>query len=80
MLTKEAYFVIIEDANTEKRQPCRCWEVLAKEYIVFSLDFQKMATKKFTDETTFSNAFVEKLFIALKDADTNEENGLRNNC
>ena len=73
-----SYFVINRGRQYGKTTTLQVLgKYLAKEYIVFSLDFQKMATKKFTDETTFTNAFVEKLFIALKDADTNEEKWIK---
>jgi len=73
-----SYFVINRGRQYGKTTTLQVLgKYLAKVYIVFSLDFQKMATKKFTDETTFSNAFVEKLFIALKDADTNEEKWIK---
>lgn len=73
-----SYFVINRGRQYGKTTTLQALrKYLAKEYIVFSLDFQKMATKKFTDEITFANGFVEKLLIALKDAKSNDENWIK---
>ncbi|MDE7478758.1 MAG: ATP-binding protein [Lachnospiraceae bacterium] len=46
---------------------------LSKEYIVFSLDFQRLGTKDFTDEITFSHSFIDMISTALRNVEEKEE-------
>ena len=49
---------------------------LKDDYTVLSLDFQEIATQKFSDETIFSKAFVDKLRKALRNAEAEDKETL----
>ncbi|MDE7478757.1 MAG: AAA-like domain-containing protein [Lachnospiraceae bacterium] len=46
---------------------------LAKEYMVFSLDFQRLGTKDFTDEITFSRSFIDMISTVLRNVEEKED-------
>lgn len=68
-----SYFVINRGRQYGKTTTLQALEkYLSKDYIVLPLDFQKMASKKFADESSFARSFAEKLLTALRNAESND--------
>lgn len=64
---RKKYFVINRGRQYGKTTTLKALaKELVKDYLVFSLDFQKFETGNFKDARTFSKAFVDKLLIALE--------------
>ena len=69
------YFVINRGRQYGKTTTLKALaKYLEKDYIIFSLDFQKLTTANFENETAFSKAFAKKLASALLTAPS-ESNG-----
>lgn len=67
LIDREKYFVINRGRQYGKTTTLAALEdYLQEEYIVISLDFQLMGTEDFTDEETFSRAFIEDISAAVK--------------
>lgn len=66
-----SYFVINKGRQYGKTTTLRALEEYLKEdYIVLSLDFQRLGTEDFTDESTFARAFTEVLIAAFPSGET----------
>lgn len=69
-----SYFAINRGRQFGKTTTLRALEEYLKdEYVVLSLDFQEIGTKKFGDETIFSKAFAAKLRRSLQSTETEEK-------
>lgn len=69
-----SYFAINRGRQFGKTTTLRALEEYLKdEYVVMSLDFQEIGTKKFGDETIFSKAFAAKLRRSLQSTETEEK-------
>ena len=63
----EEYFIINRGRQYGKTTTLKALaKYLKKDYIIFSLDFQKLATANFENETAFSRAFAQSLSAALR--------------
>ena len=63
----EEYFIINRGRQYGKTTTLKALaKYLEKDYIIFSLDFQKLATANFENETAFSRAFAQSLSAALR--------------
>lgn len=72
-----SYFVINRGRQYGKTTTLRALEEYLKdEYLVLSLDFQEISSKKFSDETMFSKAFADKFRHALQNTDKDYKNNL----
>jgi len=72
------YFVINKGRQYGKTTTLQALEgYLLKDYVVFSLDFQKIATKKFMDETAFSKALAEKFLMTLRNTESDNERKIK---
>ena len=78
LVDRKKYFVINKGRQFGKTTTLKALaKYLAADYVVFSLDFQKMGTKTFGDETTFSKGFIDKLLAALRRAASENEKMLQ---
>lgn len=69
-----SYFAINRGRQYGKTTTLRALEEYLKdEYIVLSLDFQEIGTKKFADETIFSKAFADKLRKSLQNTKASDK-------
>ena len=69
-----SWFAINRGRQYGKTTTLRALEnYLKEEYIILSLDFQEIGTKKFTDETFFAKAFADKLRKAIQRAEAESE-------
>ena len=60
------YFIINRGRQYGKTTMLKALEkYLEKDYVIFSLDFQKFSTDNFENEASFTRAFVKKLSTAL---------------
>lgn len=65
-----SYFVINRGRQYGKTTTLRALaEYLRKDYLIFSMDFQKISTEQFRDETSFSQAFAKIFLKAFADED-----------
>ncbi len=72
-----SYFVINRGRQYGKTTTLRALEEYLKdEYLVLSLDFQEISSKKFSDETMFSKAFADKFRHALQNTDKDYKNNI----
>ena len=72
-----SYFVINRGRQYGKTTTLRALEEYLKdEYLVLSLDFQEISSKKFSDETMFSKAFADKFRHALQNTDKDYKDNL----
>lgn len=72
-----SYFVINRGRQYGKTTTLRALEEYLKdEYVVLSLDFQEIGTKKFSDEVMFTKAFTDKLLRSLQNADSEDKDRL----
>ncbi|MDE6055561.1 MAG: 9-O-acetyl-N-acetylneuraminate esterase [Lachnospiraceae bacterium] len=78
LVDRKKYFVINKGRQYGKTTTLKALaKYLVTDYIVFSLDFQKMGTKTFADESAFSKGFLDKLLAALKRAEIEEKEMLQ---
>ena len=78
LVDRKKYFVINKGRQYGKTTTLKALaKYLVTDYIVFSLDFQKMGTKTFADESAFSKGFLDKLLAALKRAELEEKEMLQ---
>lgn len=71
LVDRKKYFVINRGRQYGKTTTLNGLEkYLENDYIVLSLDFQLMGTEDFSDEATFSHAFLNDIFMALKNMET----------
>lgn len=69
-----SYFAINRGRQYGKTTTLRALEEYLKdEYLVLSLDFQEIGTKKFADETIFSKAFADKLHQSLQNTEAKDK-------
>ncbi|MDE7477199.1 MAG: AAA-like domain-containing protein [Lachnospiraceae bacterium] len=65
-----SYFVINKGRQYGKTTTLQALgKYLAKEYLVFSLDFQLMGTEDFSDESSFAHSFINTLSLTLQKMD-----------
>lgn len=78
LVDRKKYFVINKGRQFGKTTTLKALaKYLATDYVIFSLDFQKMGTITFGDETTFSKGFIDKLLAALRRAASENEKMLQ---
>ena len=71
---RKKYFVINRGRQYGKTTTLKALaKELAKDYVVFALDFQKFETANFENARKFSKSFVKKLSIAISDAESENE-------
>ena len=71
LVDRKKYFVINKGRQYGKTTTLRALEEYLKEdYIVLSLDFQRLGTGDFADESTFARAFTEVLIAAFPSGET----------
>lgn len=71
LVDRKKYFVINKGRQYGKTTTLRALEEYLKEdYIVLSLDFQRLGTEDFADESTFARAFMEVLIAAFPSGET----------
>ncbi len=75
---RKKYFVINRGRQYGKTTTLKALaKELAKDYVVFALDFQKFETANFENARKFSKSFVKKLSIAISDAESENEKELQ---
>lgn len=72
-----SYFVINRGRQYGKTTTLRALEEYLKdEYLVLSMDFQEISTKKFSDETMFTKTFADKFRQALQNTEKEYKDNL----
>ena len=75
---RKKYFVI--NKGRQYGKTTTLWALakyLEDKYLVFSLDFQQMGTRTFSDETAFSRGFLDRLLAELRKADAEDKVKMR---